>query len=127
MKIWNAGICNIKGCERYRSLLWKGEKPVGNHAHCCCMCRKTNGKEHAYYCKPFGHIYLRDDRSRYSQVFVKDNGKEAADAAWSQQTWGDSSWSGRSWSSSWQSAWPEGVPDHSARGAEGEEAGAPSV
>ena len=45
------------------------------------MCRRTNGKEHAYYCHEDGHFYLKDDGSAYSQVFVEDNGKAAADAA----------------------------------------------
>ena len=80
MKIWNAGTCNIAGCTRYRSYLWHGEKLVGHHAHCCCMCRMSNGKDHAYYCKADGHVYLKDDGTKYSTIFVKDNGREAAEA-----------------------------------------------
>ena len=97
MEIWPAGVCNIKGCTRDRSLLWHGDKLVGNHAHCCCMCRLTNGREYAYYCREEGHHYLKDDRRTYSQVFVKDNGRDAAEAAWYSKSW--SSWQSGSWSS----------------------------
>ena len=126
MKIWNAVICNIKGCDRLRSLLWHGEELVGHHAHCCCVCRQTNGREHAYYCKSYGHVYLNDEGRGYSQFFVKDNGKDAADAAWYQQKWDDRAWGSCSWSSTWQSSWSEGVPDPGAQGAEGEGSAASS-
>ena len=111
MRIWNAGLCNIEGCLRCRSLLWHGGDLVGHHAHCCCMCRQTNGKEHAYYCKEYGHVYLKDDGRSYSQVFVEDNGRDAAEAEWYGQAWSDRSWGSGSWSSSWKDSWSEAVPD----------------
>ena len=114
MKIWTAGICNIKGCTRYRSLLRHGDKLVGNHAHCCCMCRRTNGKEHAYYCREDGHYYLKDDGQAYSQVFVKDTGKAAADAAWYAASWDNRSWGSQSWGESWSET--ASVPEIAAEG-----------
>ena len=108
MRIWNAGLCNIEGCLRYRSLLWHGDELVGHHAHCCCMCRRTNGREHAYYCREDGHFYLKDDGSAYSQVFVEDNGKAAADAAWYGRTW----WEDPAWGKPWSE---EVVPDPSVK------------
>ena len=61
------------------------------------MCHRTNGQEHAYYCREDGHYYLRDDGQAYTQVFVKDNGKAAADAAWYAASWDNRSWGSQSW------------------------------
>ena len=80
-------------------------------------------------------MYLRDDGRSYSQVFVKDNGKDAAEAEWYGRTWSDRSWGSGSWSSSWKTSWSEGVPDQVAQpsgddiplGAGGEDAAASSA
>ena len=101
MKIHNAGPCHTRGCKRVRSLLWHGERLVGHHAHCCCMCHRSNGQEHAYYCREDGHYYLKDSGEVYTQVFVKDNGKAAADAAWYGASWGHRSWGSQSWGEQW--------------------------
>ena len=73
------------------------------------MCRRTKGTEHAYYCREDGHYYLKDDGKAYSQVFVEDNGKAAADADWYGRSWSGQSWEGSSWGKSWSEAAPDQV------------------
>ena len=63
----------------------------------------TNGKDHAYYCKADGHVYLKDDGTKYSTVFVRDNGREAAEAEWYAKHGKDHSWKSGAWNSSWGS------------------------